>query len=88
MAFEQVPQTGINLENLNALIDVCETLVKDLRHISKVVCPTFPPQLDLLNLYIQAYERACMGYLNYYLESGESFFSAAPEAVLSFNKFV
>lgn len=70
------------------MLEVCEQFVTDLKFVAYRVQPCFPPEFQVMKLYVDCYENTVMERINSYMQSMDRIVEKEPQAVLAFNKFV
>ncbi len=69
-------------------MNVCERLVKDLKTVANIVKPCFPPEFEVLEIFVHSYETVIEENLDSMLEDMDNIVKTEPQAVLAFNKFI
>ena len=85
---QDVSTQNKNRHELQKTLDVCENLVKDLKYVDVIVKPCFPPEFNVMDLYIKSHEEVIMERLTSTLGDMASIVENEPEAVLDFNEFI
>ena len=63
-------------------------LVNDLKLVSILVKPCFPPEFKVMDLYVKSHEEVIKKRLDSTLQDMESIVESEPQAVLDFNGFI